>query len=67
MFLDIPLYADILAIRNNRQLLVDKRLVCKNAKQIQHDYAVGDMVWKKDYLGFSDKLMPTVSGPYPID
>jgi hypothetical protein len=49
MFLDIPLYADILAICNNRQLLVDKRLVRENAKRIQHDYAVGDMVWKKNY------------------
>ena len=67
MFLDIPLYADILAIRNNRQLLVDKRLIRENAKRIRHDYAVGDLVWKKNYLGFSDKLMPTVSGPYPID
>jgi transposase InsO family protein len=67
MFLDIPLYADILAIRNNRRLLVDKRLIHENAKHIRHDYAVRDIIWKKNYLRFSDKLMPTVSGPYPID
>ena len=37
-----------------------------NAKRIRHDYCVGDMVWKKMYLGFLDKLKPTVEGPYPI-
>jgi transposase InsO family protein len=49
MFLDIPLYAHILAICNNQQLLVDKRLIRKNAKRIRHDYTVGDLVWKKNY------------------
>ena len=67
MFMDIPLIADILAIRNNRQLLVDRRLLRENAKRIRHDYAVGDQVWKKMYLGFSDKLKPTVTGPFPIE
>ena len=66
MFLDIPLIADILAIRNNRQLLVDKRLLRENSKRIKHDYAIGDMVWKKVYLGLSDKLKATVEGPYEI-
>jgi hypothetical protein len=44
-----------------------EHLIRENAKHIRHDYAVGDLVWKKNYLGFSDKLMPTVSGPYAID
>lgn len=66
MFLDIPLIADIIAIRNNRQLLVDRRLLRENAKRIRHDYAVGDQVYKKRYLGFSDKLKPTVEGPFEI-
>jgi hypothetical protein len=67
MFLDIPLIADILAIQNNRQLLVDKRLLRANTKRIKHDYAVGDLVWKQNYIGLLDKLKPTVSGPYPIE
>ena len=66
MFLDIPLIADIIAIQRNRQLLVDKRLLRENAKRIRHDYAVGDQVWKRKYLGFSDKLLPSVEGPYEI-
>ena len=66
MFLDIPLIADILAIRNNQQLLVDKRLLWENEKHIKHDYAIDDKVWKKQQIGFSDKLKPTMQGPYKI-
>jgi transposase InsO family protein len=66
MFLDIPVIADIVAINNNRQLLVDKRLLRENSKRIRHDYAVGDLVYKKNYIGLSDKLSKTLSGPYPI-
>jgi hypothetical protein len=66
MFLDIPLIADILAIRNNRQLLVDQRLLRANAKRIKHDYAQGDLVWKRNYIGLSDKLKNTVEGPFEI-
>ena len=66
MFLDIPLIADMLAIRNNRQLLVDKRLLRANAKRIRHDYAQGDMVWKKLHIRLSDKLKPSVEGPFEI-
>ena len=66
MFLDIPLIADLLAVRYNRQLLVDQRLLAANAKRIKHDHVVGDEVWKCEYIGLSDKLKPTVSGPYPI-
>ena len=67
MFLDIPLIADVMAVNRNRQLLVDRRLLRENAKRILHDYAVGDLVWKKMYLGHSDKLLPTREGPYRID
>ena len=66
MFLDIPVIADIVAINNNRQLLVNKRLLRENSKRIRHDYAVGDLVYKKNYIGLSDKLSKTLSGPYPI-
>jgi hypothetical protein len=66
MFLDIPLVADIMAVQKHRQLLVDKRLLYANSKRIHHDYLVGNLVYKKNYLGFSDKLKPTNSGPYEI-
>ena len=60
MFLDIPLIAEILAIRNNRQLLVNKRLLRKNVKHIKHDYAIDNKVWKNQQIGFSDKLKPKI-------
>ena len=34
MFLDIPLVADIMAVQQHRQLLVDKRLLAANASRI---------------------------------
>ena len=60
------MWLTLLPLGTNRQLLVDKRLLRENAKRIRHDYAVGDLVWKKNHLGLSDKLKYTVSGPYPI-
>ena len=66
MFLDIPLIADILTLQEHRQALVDKRLLRANAGRIKHDYAVGDLVWKRNYIGLSDKLKHTVVGPFSI-
>ncbi|CAB9499057.1 Inherit from COG: Retrotransposon protein [Seminavis robusta] len=47
---------DILAVQRHRQSLVDKRLLRANAKRISYDYAVDDLVYKRAYLGLSDKL-----------
>ena len=66
MFLDIPIIADILTLQQHRQGLVDKRLLKANAGRISHDYAVGDTVYKKNHIGLSDKLKPTLSGPHSI-
>ena len=66
MHLDIPLIADILTLQDNRQAMIDKRLLQANAKHISHDYAVNDQVLKHNVLSFSDKLKPAFSGPYPI-
>ena len=59
--------ADMIAIRNHRQNLVDQRLLRANAKRIKWDYAIGDEVLKKEYLGFSDKLKPEWKGPYTVE
>ena len=45
---------------------MDNLLLHANAGRIKHDYAVGDLVWKKNYIGLSDKLKHTVVGPCPI-
>ncbi|CAB9513815.1 Retrotransposon protein [Seminavis robusta] len=54
---------NILTMQRHRQSLVDKRLLRANAKHISYDYAVDDLVYKRAYLGLSDKLKPTASGP----
>jgi len=67
MHLDIPLVADILTIQAHRQQLVDQRLLAANQRRIDHDFAVNELILKKNILGFSDKLKPAWQGPYPIE
>ena len=49
MFLDVPYVADLLAVRERRQLRVNKDLRRANSKRISHDYKVGDQVLKKKH------------------
>ncbi len=66
MFLDLPLYADILTLQKHRQQLVDKRLLQANAQRIRHDYKVGDPILKKAVLNLSNKLCPSFTGLFDI-
>ena len=49
MLLDIPMIADLVAIRERRQLLIDENLRRQNEKRIEHHYKVGDWVMIKVY------------------
>ena len=64
MLLDIPVIADLVAIRERRQLLIDENLRRQNEKRIEHQYKIGDYVWIKVYdpSKGDDKL----HGPYKI-
>ena len=42
MILDIPFVADLHALQQRRQALIDKRLVESNRKRFSYDYKVGD-------------------------
>ena len=66
MYLDIPLMADIIAISNARQQIIDKRLLKANSKRIPHEFTVGEQVLKRNLIGPRDKLRPTFSGPHRI-
>jgi hypothetical protein len=66
MYLDIPLMADILAISNARQQIIDRRLLQANSKRIFHEFTVGELVLKRNLIGPRDKLRPTFSGPHRI-
>ena len=64
MFMDIPLIADLLTIRNKRQAIVDENLRRQNRKRREHDYAVNDKVWL--HQKSPDKLQERLIGPYTI-
>jgi len=64
MILDLPLIADWNIIQENRQQLIDKRLIEANRKRFAYDYSIGDKVLK---LAFKpDKLSARAHGPYEI-
>ena len=65
MVLDIPVIADLIAIRDKRQQLIDDRLIKANRRRFSHDYVIGDQVLKLTYK--PNKLQPRAEGPYPIE
>ena len=64
MFLDVPLLANLEAIRNRRQQLIDHNLIRLNKIRIDHNYSIGDRVMVKTYDPI--KLEERFHGPYPI-
>ena len=66
MFMDIPIIADVLQLRKERQAKVDERLLKANAKRKPHDYKIGEEIYVKRPLKPGDKLHPRYQGPFPI-
>ena len=66
MFVDVPLIADLVAIRNQRQLIIDKNLIRHNRKRYDYHFRVGEwvMVVKKDWDKY--KMKERLKGPYQI-
>jgi hypothetical protein len=65
MLLDIPIIADLHLLREQRQALIDQRLVESNRRRISHDYQPNDEVL---VLAFKpDKLEPCTQGPFRIE
>ena len=65
MFLNIPLVADIVTLTQNRQALVDARLLRANRRRSRHDYKVQDMVFV-NVPDRKNKLSLIRRGPFPI-
>ena len=65
MLLNIPIVTDILAISQNRQLKVNRRLLYENRKRSQHDYQVGDRIMAT--TDRATKVKPVYNGPYVIE
>ena len=64
MFLNIPFLADLEALRQKRQLIIDENLRKANARRRQYDYRIGDSVHIKTVD--PTKLQARSHGPYPI-
>ena len=64
MLLDVPIVADLMAIRERRQLSVDENLRRVNAKCSSYDYQPGQQVLKKrhEYTKMGERW----DGPFPI-
>ena len=64
MVLDIPFVANLQAIEQRRQQIVNCNLVAANCQRFSYDYQPGDMVLKLTYK--PDKLEPRAEGPYEV-
>jgi hypothetical protein len=64
MLLDIPVIADLVAIRERRQLLIDENLRRQNEKRLEYHYKVDDWVMIKVYD--PKKGDDRFHGPYKI-
>ena len=65
MVLDIPLIADLELIQENRQHLIDDRLIAANRRRFSYNYNIGNEVLKLIFK--PDKLESTTTRPYPIE
>ena len=64
MLLDIPVIANLVAIRERRQLLIDENLRRQNKKRLEYHYKVDDWVMIKVYD--PKKGDDRFHGPYKI-
>jgi hypothetical protein len=64
MVMNIPLISDLTLVQQNRQRLIDQRLIKSNRKCFAYDYQPNQEVLKLEYK--PDKLAPRATGPYRI-
>ncbi len=64
MFLNVPFVANLFALRDRRQLIIDENLRKQNAKRRHYDYQPGDEVYVKTVN--PSKLGERTLGPFPI-
>eukprot|EP00957_Ditylum_brightwellii_P162153 12346066-Ditylum_brightwellii.AAC.1 len=64
MFLNLPIIADLLTIRDRRQVMINENLGRQNLRHREWDYMVGQEVLIKEVN--PSKLQPQAHGPYTI-
>ena len=66
MYLDIPIQADLITLRDLRQRQIDVRLLSENARRRPYDFKVGDQVYVINGRSHGDQAAMRKRGPYPI-
>ena len=68
MLLDIPYVANWLLLREGRQQKVDSNLQRANNQRVNHDYAIGDLVYElvRRSNDVTQKLETFYRGPYEV-
>ena len=68
MFLDIPYIADLITLRNKRQLRIDSNLRTENNRRRNYDYRQNDYVYEltKTKHPLFSKIRTQAQGPYRI-
>jgi len=65
MIMDVPVIANLSAIQDGRQQMIEENLVKQNKKRIEHHYKVGDIVeqivWNK-----MKQLSQRTHGPFRV-
>eukprot|EP00957_Ditylum_brightwellii_P167045 12717046-Ditylum_brightwellii.AAC.1 len=64
MFLNLPVLADLVSIRDRRQEIINENLLRQNLKQQEWQCAVGQEVLIKEID--PNELQPMAHGPYTI-
>ena len=65
MFLNLPVIADLITLTENRQALVDKRLLRANRGRASHDYKIRQKIYYKNFSA-DNKMDPKRQGPFEI-
>ena len=68
MLLDIPFVADLITLRNKRQLRIDENLRKENNRRRDYDYNIGDRVYELVEIKnpLTSKIRTYAQGPYDI-
>jgi hypothetical protein len=64
MVMNIPMMSDLTLVQQNRQRLIDQRLIESNRKHFSYDYQIYQEALKLEYK--PDKLAPCATSPYQI-
>ena len=64
MIMDVPLIANLTAIRDGRQQMIDENLIRQNKKRIEHHFRVGDRV--QQIVWNTTKLSARSDGPFIV-